>query len=305
MKDAQIEIVPSHHINKMKWNACINNSSNRLIYATSFYLDHITDNWHGIVVNDYDCVLPVAWRKKYGIRYCYEVPFTQQLGWFQQQHNIVSKAILLKKLFSFSKYGDYTFNFKNAETIDSAVACNNYVLDLSRSYNEIKNYYTTDLLNNLKKANKENFIYAEEGSFETVVDLYQQLYQSRTPHVSNKDFQNFKTLCTFLVKQKNVIIRKVCNGNNELLSTTLLLKHENRLYNMMNSTTAAGRKTEANHFLFDCIFREFAGRDMLFDFEGSNIPGIKKFYEKFGAVNQPYFKMHFNQLPFPLKMLKH
>ncbi len=304
MQELRIEIIPANHIDKMKWDACINNSNSPLIYATTFYLDYIADNWHGIVVNDYDCIMPIVWRIKYGIRYCYDVPFTQQLGWFQQRANIITAADLLKILFSFSKYGDYTFNFRNAETISDAAFCNNYILPLSQSYAEITNRYSNDLVNNLKKAGKENFIYSPEESFETAVNFYQQLYQSRTPHVSNNDFQKFKNLCAFLAKQGNVIVRKVCNGKNELLSIVLLLKYGNRLYNMMNSTTAEGRKTEANHFLFDHIFQEFAGIDLLFDFEGSDIPGIRKFYEKFGAVNQPYAILHFNHLPFPLKLLK-
>src|SRR5215210_5206946 len=93
-----IEIIPSHKINRSKWDACITNSSNALIYANSFYLDTMTDNWQGIVVNDYDCVMPVPWRKKIRVKYCYDVPFIQQLGWFQQ-HPANIPSLLLKKLF--------------------------------------------------------------------------------------------------------------------------------------------------------------------------------------------------------------
>ena len=67
-----------------KWDACVCNSNNGLIYATSVYLNFMSDDWNGIVVNNYDCVMPIPWRKKFGIRYCYDVPFVQQLGWFSQ-----------------------------------------------------------------------------------------------------------------------------------------------------------------------------------------------------------------------------
>jgi hypothetical protein len=76
------------------------------------------------------------------------------------------------------------------------------------------------------------------------------------------------------------------------------------LYNLMNSTTNAGRKTGANHFLFDEIFKEFAASNLVFDFEGSDIPGVKIFYEKFGAANQPYYRLHFNKLPPLIKWIK-
>src|SRR5581483_2982387 len=120
-----IEILPSHKIDHAKWNDCVRFSSNGLIYANTYYLDHIADNWHGIVMNDYECVMPVVWRKKFGIRYAYNVPFVQQLGWFHQ-HSKPDAVELVKKLFSFCKYGDYAFNFYNSVQVDNASTATNY-----------------------------------------------------------------------------------------------------------------------------------------------------------------------------------
>jgi hypothetical protein len=52
------------------------------------------------------------------------------------------------------------------------------------------------------------------------------------------------------------------------------------------------------------ILKEFSGRNLLFDFEGSDLPGVKEFYECFGPIDQPYFHYHFNDLPFPLNLVK-
>ncbi len=73
---------------------------------------------------------------------------------------------------------------------------------------------------------------------------------------------------------------------------------------MMNTTTQKGRDEEANHFLLDKVIKEFAGQPLLFDFEGSDLPGVREFYEKFGAINQPYFHYHYNGLSWPLRLLK-
>jgi len=302
MENTRPDIIPSHNIDKQKWDACIHNSSNPLIYAYSFYLDQMADNWHGIIINDYKAVMPVCWRKKWGIRYAYDVPFIQQCGWFQSVPGNYAE-ILIKALFSFCRYGNYSFNYNCHTGMDKINPCTNYILDLSATYNSLKEHYSNDLANNLKKATREAFIYTMEDHH-VAIDIYRQIYHSRMPHVSDKDFDRFIGLCNFLYATNEVVVRKVCNSNNELLATALLLKDKNRLYNLMNSTTAAGRKTEANHFLFDNIFKEFAGSQLIFDFEGSDIPGVKSFYEKFGAVNQPYYKLHFNHLPFPLNKLK-
>ena len=72
----------------------------------------------------------------------------------------------------------------------------------------------------------------------------------------------------------------------------------------MNTTTPAGRKTEANHFLLDSIIKEFSDQPFVFDFEGSDLPGVKAFYQNFGPVNEGYLMVKYNNLPWPLSWLK-
>jgi hypothetical protein len=72
----------------------------------------------------------------------------------------------------------------------------------------------------------------------------------------------------------------------------------------MNTTTSEGRKVEANHYLVDSVIKEFAGTSLTFDFEGSDLPGVKSFYENFGAVNEPYFIVKYNNLPWPFYLFK-
>jgi len=300
MSQPQIDIIPSYNIDQQKWNNCIQQSRGPLIYACTYYLEHMADNWSGIILNDYEAVMPVPWRKKYGIQYSYDVPFVQQLGCFTAGNNDYT-SILTRELSAFGRYGNYNFNFQNKAA--GSKECTNYIIDLSPGYKSINKHYKEDLLNNLKKVSKQSLVYSP-GDYATAIAVYKSLYSSRMPNITEKDYGNFGRLCIYLHKQNNVIVRKVMNANNELLAITLLLKDEHRLYNLMNSTTDAGRKTEANHFLFDEIFKEFAGSNLVFDFEGSDIPGVKSFYEKFGAINQPYYRLHCNKLPFLVKWVK-
>jgi hypothetical protein len=300
MSDPQINIIPSHNIDQQKWNSCIQNSSSPLIYAYTYYLDYMTDNWHGIVMNDYEALLPIPWRKKYGIRYCYDVPFIQQLGCFSTG-NTDHTVILSEELNTFCQYGDYNFNFQN--NITDAKLCVNFIKDLSFTYDDIQKHYKEDLQNNLKKAARQSLIYLP-GDHKYSIALFRELYSNRMKNITATDYENFEKLCDYLHQQNKIAVRKIVNTNNELLTIALLLKDNHRLYNLMNSTTEAGRKTQANHFLFDEIFKEFAGSNFIFDFEGSDITGVKKFYEKFDVINQPYRRLHFNNLPALIKWMK-
>ena len=57
-------------------------------------------------------------------------------------------------------------------------------------------------------------------------------------------------------------------------------------------------------YLLDELFIARAGDQIKFDFEGSNIPGLGRFYSGFGAIEEPYYNLKINRLPLPLKWLK-
>jgi hypothetical protein len=296
----QLEILSSDKIDKQKWDECVKLSANSLIYATSVYLDHMADNWDGIIAEDYKFVMPAPWRKKFGIKYCYDVPFVQQLGLFginlQEEHLSAFKRGLQKSY----RYGDYSFNYVNP--VHAAAARNNYILPLSSKYEVLKQFYSSNLAGNLSKLNNRDLQYQPGGTNEAIA-LFKNLYAKRFPHVTENDYKNFAALCQSKEQENNLIIRQVVAGD-EILSAALFLKDDRRIYNLMPSTTEQGRQRSAGHYLFDCMIKEFSHSGMMLDFEGSDIPGIEKFYAGFGAVNQPYFKLHFNRLPVLLKVFK-
>jgi hypothetical protein len=56
--------------------------------------------------------------------------------------------------------------------------------------------------------------------------------------------------------------------------------------------------------LIDTYIGQNAGKEMTLDFEGSNIPGIARFYKGFGALPQTYYSLHQNRLPKLLQIFK-
>ncbi len=300
----KISIIPSSEIDKSKWDVCIANANNSFIYGHSFYLDAMADHWDGLIIDNYTAVMPLPWRKKLGIRYCYTPAFTQQLGLFGDK-DLVGEEIL-QTIKKHIRYGDLMLNHENGfiQLQETVRTCTNLVIDLSDGYEIIRTHYKKDLLDNLAKAAKEEFVFDTTRTIEAIIDLYQKLYRERTMHVKSSDYQNFTGLCFLLKEKGHCFTRSIKDINGRLLCAGLFLNDARRIYNIMNITTIDGRVTEANHLLIDSVIREFAGENLLFDFEGSDLPGVKSFYQKFGAVDQPYYHWHFNELPWVVKLVK-
>ena len=297
-----LQYLSYNQIDKTKWDNCIANADNSLIYGYSFYLDALAEKWDAIIVNDYEAVLPLPWRKKWGIKYYYKPPFIQQLGLFTKGNATITPEMIA--LFcSKVKYGDIFFNHKN-DVLLTTQKFTNYILSLNQPHQDIEKNYKKDLKNNLKKAEKENLTYCAKDEITLAITLYQKHYLNRTPHIKKINYQKFLNLCKQLSSKKMAFTRSVVNEKQEILSIGVFLFDNKRIYNILNTTTEEGKAKESNPYLLNQVIKEFSGSDIIFDFEGSDIEGIKFFYEKFNAVNEPYFFYHYNNLPKLLQLIK-
>lgn len=298
MRD-EIALVPSYKIDKEKWDRCVNSCNNAMIYATTTWLDHLADNWTGIVLNDYEAVMPVPWRRKWSIRYCYQVPFVQQLGLYSAAGTADLKRFTYVML-SFCRYGSYPFNYANRPR--NAEIQTNFVLALDRKYDDISMGFSNDVLQNIKRSGGAGLRY-EQGEISEAIDTFSNLYGGISG-VEKDVFQRLWKLCGYMKMQGNLIVRRVTDTNGKLLASALLPTDKRRLYNILNSTVPEGKKAEANYFLLSQLWKEFEESGLVFDFEGSDIPGVREFYRKFGATHQPYYRLGFNRLPWPVKIFR-
>lgn len=305
MRQAQFHIIPSNEIDAGKWDQCIRSSEANTIYAKYIYLQHLADNWSGLVLNEYAAVMPVVWRKKWSIRYAYDAPFIQQLGLFGK-YSFTDLKEAINTTMQYIRYGDLFFNHTNAvqQLLSGIVVATNFIIPLHTEYEIIKQGYNKHLKNKLKKASSQSLQYLSSDDIELTIQTYQQLYAQRFPSVTVKNYQRLMVVAKQLYNQEQCFVRQVLDKDDNQLAVALFLKDENRIYNILPSTTEKGRSASAMHFLIDNVIKEFAGTPFIFDFEGSDVPGIKTFYRSFGAVIEPYYHLHYNQLPVPFKWLK-
>jgi hypothetical protein len=181
---------------------------------------------------------------------------------------------------------------------------NNYILDLSADYEIVADNYQRDLAKNIKRSNRFRHIYRSTEDFEKCIDLYKEYYGKRMPRVKENDYKNFSSICVHAAQDDMLVCREVIDKDEILMASALLVSDGKRLYNLMNTVTSAGRKTQANHFLLDALIQEFSNKNIILDFEGSDLAGVKSFYENFGAINQPYYKLKYNCLPWLVKIFK-
>jgi hypothetical protein len=84
------------------------------------------------------------------------------------------------------------------------------------------------------------------------------------------------------------IYRFVVFDDQEPLSAVLVLKWADRLYYLFSISSRTGFKKEALTRIFYEMISVFLSQDLVFDFEGSSIPGVRDFFSSLGGVSETY-----------------
>jgi len=301
----QIKYLQYKEIDKAKWDACISNAPNGLIYGYSFYLDCMAKQWDALVLNDYEAVMPLTWNKKYGFYYLYQPAFTASLGVFGK--NLTKEIIddFVSMLPSKFKLVEISLNSGNivGDSRPFSLLRSNYILPLNRSYEQLYKSYRDNHKRNITKA----FQLGCRVSKEIAIDEIIQLNKEQLQHVDGtkpEDYPNFKKLYELLKGRKQAEVYGIIDPKNKVLASAVFFFSHNRAYYIMVGNHPDGKTIGASHALIDAFIKDHAGQNLILDFEGSDIRNLAFFYSGFGATEEIYPALKINRLPFYVKWLK-
>lgn len=301
----KISYLPQANIDKQKWDHCIDNAGNGLIYAYSFYLDAMSKNWDALILDDYEIVMPLTWNKKYTIHYLYQPFFCAQLGIFG--NNISSKIVkvFFENIPSKFKYWDFYLNKDNLFSLLSfpMYERSNYVLLLQNTYENLAANFAQSHVRNIKRALKQGNMVKKNIPITDVISLAQVQTKKFSP-ITEKDYNNFSKLFEILKKKKMAVTYGVYSANNQLTASCAYVFSHNRAYYILVGNHPDSRISSASHLMIDHFIKEHAGENLLLDFEGSNISSLAFFYKSFGSSLEKYPGIKMNKLPAIAKLFR-
>lgn len=269
-----------------KYNACITNSVQSRIYAYSWYLDIVADNWDVLVLNDYEAVMPLPWRKKYFIKYSSQPFFTQQLGVFSLcvLDAKTLKMFVEKTSKKFLKIA-LQLNAENKIGHKNITKKTNYVLELNDSYKTLYKEFSKGRKHAIQKGLKNNLT-IEEAPFEKIVLIAKENYSYQ--ELKEHDFQKLRNLISLLSKKEKAIILGVYIDAS-LIGGSVFVLDSNRIIYLFSAMTSKGKKLQVPSLLIDSMIKRYSKSKVVLDFEGSMLPNIASFFKSFGAKKESYF----------------
>jgi hypothetical protein len=291
------------NINEELWNNCIANSINSLVYANTWYLDAIVENWDAYVWEKngaYLAVFPIPNRNKFGVKYIYPPFFIQQLGLFSINDNIevLAKEAIDQLEIDF-KFTEINLNWRNNQG-DKKV---NVVLSLSKDYKDLLLGFSNNHKRNIKKSEKYNYDYKSNVKVKSIVRNFRNDRGADISTLKDKDYLDFINLCD-IAEEKGVLETRGVFENEVLITGAVFMKYGNRLIFLFSGNSKEGKTSGGLFNLLNLVIKEYADFDLLLDFEGSTNEGLERFYKGFGGVEECYYFYKKNNLPKVLKWLK-
>lgn len=297
--------ITREQIDQKKWDDCIYQSSLPLLYAETIYLDQMASNWDALVLNDYEAVMPLPWKRKYRVHYLYQPFLTAQLGIFGKHlsPNIIESFIAaIPKKFWLVEINLNSKNTLNDYKGDLRLR-SNYTLLLDEPYESIYDRYRENIRRNIKKSQQLGCITEKNFPVDHVINLaVEQMRQYNKESAENVN--RFRKLYQALHAQGSAITYGIFSSTKELLSSAVFFIRNKRAYYILVGNHPNGRTLGASHALIDAFIKDHAGSGIVLDFEGSDIRNLAFFYSSFGAKEEKYPALKINRLPWYIKWMK-
>ena len=292
-----IRFIDRKEIDVGKWDRLIAQSPAETIYAYTWYLDQVANNWSALVVDNYRYVMPVAWKKKVGMKYIYHPFYTQQLGVFGRDEpdpDLLRKMLkMLYRKFRFAGLNLNTLNLVGEEKPFEVVDKSNYVLPLDREYNHLFASFKTNTKRNLKKSIDLSDLVDKGISVEELVGLKRR---NDVIKRSEEGYQWLEGLLETIVKRGDGKIYAT-RTEGRLTAAAFFASSKTRAIYLLSASSSEGKERRAMFRIVDTFIRDHASSGMILDFEGSNIPSVARFFIGFGARAEIYQGVSFNRLP--------
>lgn len=294
-----IKYLKHNMIDKKRWDDCISKSFNASVYAWSWYLDIVHPSWEALVENDYERVMPLTPSRKFCISYMFQPYFVQQLGVYSQSTlseddverfiNSVPKKIRIVR-YRLSEYNKVNYDSENI------IKHRNTELDLIYDYQSLYNNYSKNTKRNLAKAVNYGLTINRDVRAEDIISLFANNKGKDIANWGKKEYLRLLDLIDTAVYHESCFMCGANDIDGNLIAGAVFMCSHDRIVFLFSASDYSHKEKHALTFIIDNVLRDFSETQYIFDFEGSDIDSLARYYKGFGAKEVFYPELRYNNM---------
>ena len=291
-------------IDKAWWDAALLRCTNRLWYAQSWILDIASPGWEALVDEETGAIMPLTWRRKWGVNYLFQPYGLQQLGLFAPIGSKDRTDEFLAAIPSRFRYWDICLNESMRSLMKDGVSVTertDQVLSVNASIEELREAYSKGHRRNIRSSDHGEI--GERATAAEFFELFSRTTGSRYGAKHPSDLVALQRVVEEGIQRDQCRIVSINDGS-AILGAVCFATWEGRSILLKSANTPAGLEAKAIFRIIDHWIASHAGSDTLLDFAGSMTPSVERFNAGFGARPRVYLRLVRNRLPAPLRWLK-
>lgn len=264
--------VNSNALNREKYDYTIE-SLGYWPFMFSWYWDAVSYSWGAFVKGDYEEVLPICYRWKFGILPMLVTPYC--VKWIEGDASVAEQII------------SRTVGFKNLAFAIEVAGCKSAVVQVLT----IDNLWTPsgDLKRNVKKSVNKGYQFKEKGNWSN----FSQLMRDFHPYTWTGDDE--AAMESLYLKSSDLgygFISEVWLEN-EVVASYFFILYKSKVLLVQNVTHSQHKGGSPMALLIYSIIEKLRVEKIFpeIHFMGSTNPGAAEFNKKFGAIDRKYFRL--------------
>lgn len=294
-----IRYLTHNQINTQRWDDCIAQSPDGLVYIWSWYLDVVHPGWEALVEDDYEAVMPLAGGKKLGIDYLFQPFFTQKFGVFGKNEVTEGKIEefleAIPEKFKFAEFRIKGVNAINGVKGLKGLNHRNIELPVNQEYSVLAENYHSNTKRNLAKAKKEGLKIDEDTDPSVIIGLFRKNRGKEITKWGDKEYERLLKLVETAKKHDSCMVLGVKNADDQTVAGAFFMLSHDKIVFLFSGSDESNKENHGLTFLLDYVIERFCGTDKKLDFEGSDNDGLARFYMGFGGDETTYKEIRFNR----------
>ncbi len=280
-------------INTEQWEAWCQKSTESQPFLSLDYLRSVSRQLAFVVNADESGGMPLPYFEKWGVRTLYTPVFCRWVDWVGA--NPPTAKELLGFLQGHFRQADVyvrreLLGTQSERLVFQTLDKTNYVLN-QQAKRKLKKWSNT----------------AGEITFGTdapkAVQFLRNELQERIVSLSSENFDSLEVLTSKLLNN-NSLIQLNLTHENQLEGVLFLVRCEHRLLYLKGTCAPNAKKNGGMYALMDAAIQMALKENLLFDFGGSRVDGVRRFNLCFGAKDEKYYRYSWDKGPAWYTLLK-
>lgn len=292
-------------IDKAAWDAMLLRCPDRVWYVQSWVLDLCCPAWEALVGDD-GSIMPLIWRRKFGIDYLYQPYGVQYQGVFCPARTKGIDDAFLAAVPKRFRYWDIHLNAAmqvRADRGDRLFTNSTQDLLLDKEASGLRAGYSKGHLRNLRKAGDDPPVVHRDVTVREFDELFDRTTGRRFGNIPEGGMLLLERMLSGAIERGQCMILGI-REQGGLRAAACFMEWEGRSILLKSANDEVGIARQAMFHLVDRYITEHAGSGLLLDFAGSNTASVVRFNEGFGARSSVYLHLVRNRLPAPFKWFK-